>query len=156
MDEDSVSSLNILGTKEEVESFTPSKIYEIYQYIVNNAVVDIFVIGNTNMDDIVKYLRKFVPGYEKCYLTASGEMTGIRETRHFKGVITLTPEDIVEAKVFDDWIAVKNYFNFDIKLFSISLYLFKNSSKTSISDKGSPPVKLMVSQFISFTFTYIF
>lgn len=66
------------------------------------------------MDQIVKFLRKFVPGYEKCYLTASGEMTGIRETRHFKGVITLTPEDIVEAKVFDDWIAVKNYFNFDI------------------------------------------
>lgn len=59
MDEDSVSSLNILGTKEEVENFTPSKIYEIYQYIVNNAVVDIFVIGNTNMDDIVKYIKKY-------------------------------------------------------------------------------------------------
>ncbi|MBO5990580.1 MAG: FAD-dependent oxidoreductase, partial [Lentisphaeria bacterium] len=66
------------------------------------------------MESIVQFLREYVPGYEKCYLTASGSMVGVRETRHFKGIKTLTPEDIVEAAVFEDWIATKNYFNFDI------------------------------------------
>jgi len=58
LDEKSISALNILGTKEEVEKFTPSKIYEAYQNIINNALVDIFIIGNTNMDNIVKYIKK--------------------------------------------------------------------------------------------------
>lgn len=72
------------------------------------------IVCREQMDKIVLFLREYVPGYEKCYLTASGEMTGIRETRHFKGVLTLTAEHIVEATVFDDWIATRNYFNFDI------------------------------------------
>ncbi len=66
------------------------------------------------MDEIVGFLREFVPGYENCYLVTSAQNVGVRETRHFKGLYTLTAEDIVEARVFDDWIAVKNYFNFDI------------------------------------------
>ena len=72
------------------------------------------MVCRDQMDAIIRFLREYVPGYEKCYLTASGEMVGVRETRHFKGMRTLTPEDIVEATVFKDWIATKNYFNFDI------------------------------------------
>ncbi len=72
------------------------------------------IICRRQMDAIVAFLREFVPGYEKCYLVASAQNVGVRETRHVKGVYTLTAEDIVEAKVFDDWIAVRNYFNFDI------------------------------------------
>ena len=68
----------------------------------------------SQMENIVLFLREYVPGYEKCYLTASASNVGVRETRHFKGVKTLTADDIVEATVFDDWIATKNYFNFDI------------------------------------------
>ena len=66
------------------------------------------------MESIVLFLREYVPGYEKCYLSASGSNVGVRETRHFKGVKTVTAEDIVEAAVFDDWIATRNYFGFDI------------------------------------------
>lgn len=72
------------------------------------------IICRRQMDDIVVFLREFVPGYEECYLVTSAQNVGVRETRHFKGLYTLTAEDIVEAKVFDDWIAVRNYFNFDI------------------------------------------
>ena len=72
------------------------------------------IICREQMEKIILFLRKYVPGYKKCYLSASGEMVGVRETRHFKGILTLTSGDIVEAKVFEDWIATKNYFNFDI------------------------------------------
>lgn len=66
------------------------------------------------MDAIVLFLREYVPGYEACFLVAAAQGVGVRETRHFKGVYTLTAEDIVEARVFDDWIAARNAFNFDI------------------------------------------
>lgn len=66
------------------------------------------------MDDIVAFLREYVPGYESCYIVTSAQNVGIRESRHFKGLYTLTADDIVSATVFDDWIAVHNYFNFDI------------------------------------------
>ncbi len=63
---------------------------------------------------IIPFLREFAPGYENCYLVAAASNVGVRETRHFKGLYTVTAEDIVEATVFPDWIATKNRFNFDI------------------------------------------
>ena len=66
------------------------------------------------MDDIVKYLREFVPGYENCFIISSASLIGIRETRHFKGEYTLNEQDILEAKVFDDYVVKDAYFNFDV------------------------------------------
>ena len=72
------------------------------------------IITRQQMCDIVLFLREFAPGYEHCYLVTSAQNVGVRETRHFKGLYTITAEDIVEARVFDDWIATRNRFNFDI------------------------------------------
>ena len=66
------------------------------------------------MDDIVRFLREFVPGYENCFLVSSASLIGIRETRHFKGKYTITKEDIWQAKVFDDYVVKDAYFNFDV------------------------------------------
>ena len=72
------------------------------------------LICRRQMDDIVKYLRTFVPGYENCFVVSSASLIGIRETRHFKGKYTLTEKDILEAKVFDDYVVKDAYFNFDV------------------------------------------
>ena len=87
-----------------------------------------------------KYIRVFstaqrVSPSRVQQLTASGEMVGIRETRHFKGVLTLTPEDIVEATVFEDWIATKNFFNFDIHNIK-GAGLDKNGAQRDFQSKG--------------------
>lgn len=66
------------------------------------------------LDSIIAYLRKFVPGYEKCFLLSSAALIGIRETRHFKGKYTLTGEDILDARVFEDYVVKDAYFNFDV------------------------------------------
>ena len=66
------------------------------------------------IEPIVAFLREFAPGYETCFALSSAQNVGIRESRHFRGVYTLTEEDIVEGRSFDDWIAVRNFFNFDI------------------------------------------
>lgn len=57
------------------------------------------------MDEMIPFLREYAPGYEDCYLVTSASNVGVRETRHFKGLYTVTAEDILEARVFDDWIA---------------------------------------------------
>lgn len=66
------------------------------------------------MEDIIKYLRTVVPGYENCFIISSASLIGVRETRHFKGKYTLTEQDILEAKVFDDYVVKDAYFNFDV------------------------------------------
>ncbi len=63
---------------------------------------------------ILDFLRRYAPGYENCRLVETASVIGVRETRHFKGLYTITPEDIVEAQLFPDWIATRCHFNFDI------------------------------------------
>lgn len=63
---------------------------------------------------ILKFLREYVPGYENCWLMSSGSLLGIRETRHFEGIASLTAEDILDAKVFNNWVVRRAYFNFDV------------------------------------------
>lgn len=66
------------------------------------------------LDNIIQYLRQYVPGYENCFIISSASLIGIRETRHFKGKYTLTQEDILEAKLFKDYVVKDAYFNFDV------------------------------------------
>lgn len=73
-----------------------------------------YVTCRFQMDKIVSFLRDFVPGFENCYVISSASLIGIRETRHFKGEKTLTEQDILEARVFPDWVVTKASFNFDV------------------------------------------
>ena len=63
---------------------------------------------------IIDFLRKYAPGYEHCYWVTSASNVGVRETRHFKTVQELSAEDILEGRLFPDWISTGNGFNFDI------------------------------------------
>ena len=72
------------------------------------------LVCRSQMPAIVKYLREFVPGFERCYIISAGSMMGIRETRHFEGERTLTEDDILRARQFDDWAVRGAHFNFDV------------------------------------------
>ena len=63
---------------------------------------------------IIRFLRQYVPGYENCWLMGTASLLGIRETRHFEGLQTLTKEDILEARLYDNWVVRRGYFNFDV------------------------------------------
>ena len=63
---------------------------------------------------IVAFLREYVPGYENCFLISSASLLGVRETRHFKGLYTLTREDILNRTLFEDWVVREARFNFDV------------------------------------------
>ena len=63
---------------------------------------------------IVKFLREYVPGYENCYIIGSASLMGIRETRHFKGVSTITEQEISAAVQHEDAVVFDAHFNFDV------------------------------------------
>lgn len=72
------------------------------------------IVCRSQMDEIVRFLREFVPGYENCFIISSASLIGIRETRHFKGVAQITEEDILASRQFDDWVVRDASFNFDV------------------------------------------
>ena len=72
------------------------------------------LVCRKQMPLIVDFLREYVPGYENCYIISSASLIGVRETRHFKGVKTLTAQDIVDAVQHEDYVVYGAYFNFDI------------------------------------------
>lgn len=63
---------------------------------------------------IVEFLREYIPGYESCWLMSSASLLGIRETRHFEGLYSLSKDDILEARFHDDWVVRRAWFNFDV------------------------------------------
>ena len=68
----------------------------------------------SQMEAIIKFLKEYVPGYENCWLMSSGSLLGVRETRHFEGMNSLQPVDILEAREFDDWVVKEAWFAFDV------------------------------------------
>ena len=72
------------------------------------------IVCRSQIPAIVAYLREFVPGFEHCYVISAGSMMGVRETRHFRGEYVLNEQDILEARVFDDWVVRGAHFNFDV------------------------------------------
>ncbi len=92
------------------------------------------LVCRSQMPAIIQYLRKFVPGFEHCYIISAGSMMGVRETRHFKGEYVLNENDILTARVFDDWVVRGAHFNFDVhNLTGAGL------DKTGVQHKWSQP-----------------
>ena len=58
---------------------------------------------------VVDFLRGRVPGFARAYLLETPAQIGIRETRRIVGDYTLTAEDILGARKFDDAIACGAY-----------------------------------------------
>ena len=61
------------------------------------------------MDQIVRFLRKRVPGFEEAYAVQSGTQVGVRETRRITGEYVLDADDVLRLRHFDDVIARGSY-----------------------------------------------
>ena len=66
-------------------------------------------IGRLQVKEGVEILRKYIPGFENCYLIESSPKIGRRESRRIKGLYTMTGDDIREQKQFDDVVAQACY-----------------------------------------------
>jgi hypothetical protein len=58
--------------------------------------------GRKQVKEIVQFLNKYVPGFEEAYLLDTGSAVGVRESLHINGEYTLTREDLLSCKTFED------------------------------------------------------
>ncbi len=65
--------------------------------------------GHLQIPKLVETLKKYVPGFENCYITQIYPSMGIRETRRFTGLCELTEEKIMVGDVPEDTVALGSY-----------------------------------------------
>lgn len=66
-------------------------------------------IGRRQCLEIFQFLRRHCPGFEDCVRMDTSSQVGVRESRHIKGLYTLTVEDLLDERRFDDPIALGGY-----------------------------------------------
>lgn len=67
------------------------------------------VEGRRQVREIEAFLRARVPGFQNAVLVSSGPAVGVRSSRQIKGMYTLTVEDVLSSRIFDDAIAHSGY-----------------------------------------------
>jgi hypothetical protein len=58
---------------------------------------------------LLEFFRRYVPGFENARLAGTGTQVGIRESRRIVGRYTLTRDDVLQARKFDDAVARSAY-----------------------------------------------
>lgn len=62
--------------------------------------------GRRQITSIVRFLNREIPGFERAQLADVAERVGVRESRRVEGRYTLSEEDIMGERSFDDAIAL--------------------------------------------------
>lgn len=60
------------------------------------------VEGRRQNNEIFRFLRNHCPGFERAVRCDSAAQVGVRESRHIRGLYTLTGEDLLEQRQFPD------------------------------------------------------
>lgn len=84
--------------------------------------------GHLQLYKLIDTFRKFVPGFENCYISSIAPNIGIRETRRMKGLNTVTLEQALDGAVPDDSICLSGY-TIDIHYNNSKGTLFKKLEK---------------------------
>lgn len=65
--------------------------------------------GRRQVQNIFSFLKSEVPGFKDSYLLEIAPQVGIRETRRVRGQYTLTVDDVLQARDFDDTIGISGW-----------------------------------------------
>ncbi len=68
----------------------------------------------SQIDCVVDFLRKFVPGYENCMLKTTADTLGVRETRRIMGEYVMCDDDVEQGNQYDDAVVHNAWFLIDI------------------------------------------
>ena len=66
------------------------------------------------IDKVVTFLRKYVPGYENCRVKSTGSTLGVRETRRIMGEKMMVEEDVAKGNKYPDAVVHDAWFLIDI------------------------------------------
>jgi hypothetical protein len=70
---------------------------------------DAFANIYSQIPPILKFFRKWVPGFSQCFLKEIAPIMGVRESRRIMGDYVLTGEDVIAGRVFDDAVSMGGY-----------------------------------------------
>jgi Dehydrogenases (flavoproteins) len=73
------------------------------------ALTEAEIIGREQIREGLEFLRRYVPGFERAEVIATGPQVGVRETRRIMGEYVINKDDIIEQRQFDDVIAQSCY-----------------------------------------------
>jgi|GEM_PF-85640 hypothetical protein len=102
-----------------IKTSVPSLLVNNTSRIINIDASDPFQLskgletGYKQVKEQILFLRKYVPGFENVVVSSISSTLGIRETRHYTGIRTLTKEEMVSYKTDNETIALCGY-NVDI------------------------------------------
>lgn len=65
--------------------------------------------GRKQVRELEQFLRQSVPGFEQAILISSGPRIGVRSSRQIQGLYTLTRDDVLTSRTFEDVIAHNGY-----------------------------------------------
>ncbi len=68
----------------------------------NESLTNAEILGRQQADQIIRFLRKYVPGCEDARIKSTASYIGIRESRHIQGDYRLTADDLLSSKVPED------------------------------------------------------
>ena len=67
------------------------------------------IVGKKKIRRLIKFCKKYLPGFENAHIILTAPMVGVRETRRIVGEYVLTVDDIKNYRKFEDGIARNNY-----------------------------------------------
>lgn len=65
--------------------------------------------GREQLSSLLLFFRKYIPGFQDCYLVQAASQVGVRESRRIHGEYTLTAEDVLTGRSFENGIAKCGY-----------------------------------------------
>lgn len=128
MNTDTPTSYELLGTLESLEKITPSSLYKTYRNLRKNFKVDIFLIGNLEMDDTVSLIKKY---FKNRYIIENQLDLMVDNKEIKKPVVKSITSDNVQANlvmIFN----LKNLTEIEKNItFNVFNYLYGNGGLTS-------------------------
>jgi len=85
----------------------------------NEDLTRMYLEGREQVNILAKFIKENIPGFENSYLSYTGSLLGVRESRRIVGEYRVTGMDIAYAKNHDDVIAI-SYHGFDLHGFTKS------------------------------------
>ena len=128
MNADTATSYELLGNLESLEKITPSSLYKTYKNLRKNFKVDIFLIGNLEMDDTVSLIKKY---FKNRYIIENKLDLMVDNKDVKKPVVKSMASDNVQANlvmIFN----LKNLTDFEKNItFNVFNYLYGSGGLTS-------------------------
>jgi hypothetical protein len=73
------------------------------------SMTDAYALVYEQIPVLVKFFKKWIPGFGQSHLREIAPMLGVRESRRIMGDYLLTADDLIEGRVFEDAVSMGGY-----------------------------------------------